>query len=243
MPTPLESLRSSIPGVAWPPLVQGVAALVEATVARLEVTQWLRFEQIEAAQRQQLGVLAEHCAQHSPAFARRLAAANLTAAELAQPGGLARLPPLSRRELQNVDGLFCAQVPEAHQPTGMTQTSGSTGEPTRVMRTGLNKLGHMAMTVRDHRWQRRDARGRLAAMSAHKHEVRELPDWGEPLGLLYRTGPVLSLPATLGVSDLHRRIADFAPQVLVTYPSVLNAMLAIVERTGEGFASFPTCAA
>ncbi len=39
------------------------------------------------------------------------------------------------------------------------------------MRTGLNKLGHMAMTVRDHRWQRRDPRGRLAAMSAHRYEV------------------------------------------------------------------------
>ena len=235
MPAQLDSLRSTISNVAWPPLVQGVAALVEAYVARLEVTEWLPLEKIEAAQRQQLGILAEHCAQHSPAFARRLAAANLTAAELAQPGGLTRLPPLTRRGLQDHDGLFCTSVPEAHQPTGMTQTSGSTGEPTRVMRTGLNKLGHMAMTVRDNRWQRRDARGRLAAMSAHRHEVQDLPDWGEPLGLLYVTGPALGLPATLDIAELHRRIADFAPQVLVTYPSVLNAMLDIVERGGRPF--------
>ena len=235
MSVPTHSLRSSIPHVAWPPLVQGVAALVEATVARLEVTEWLPLEQIEQAQRQQLGILAEHCAQHSSAFARRLKAAGLTAADLAQPGGLARLPPLTRLGLQDHAGLFCASVPEAHQPTGMTQTSGSTGEPTRVIRTGLNKLGHMAMTVRDHRWQRRDARGRLAAMSAHKYEAKALADWGEPLALLYNTGPALSLPATMDVAELHRRIADFAPQVLVTYPSVLGAMLDIVERGGARF--------
>ena len=230
-----DPLRSTIPHVAWPPLVQGVAALVEAYVARLEVTEWLSPERIEQGQREQLGILAAHCAQHSPAFARRLTAAGLTAADLAQPGGLASLPPLTRRGLQDRDGLFCAAVPEAHQPTGMTQTSGSTGEPTQVLRTGLTKLGHMAMTVRDHRWQRRDARGRLAAMSAHRHEVAELSDWGEPLGLLYDSGPALALPATLDVAELQRRIADFAPQVLVTYPSVLNAMLDIVERGGARF--------
>lgn len=235
MPAPPDSLRSSIPGVAWPPLVQGVGALVEAYVARLEVAERLPLERIEAEQREQLGVLAEHCAQNSPAFARRLAAAGLTAADLAQPGGLARLPSLTRRGLQNPDGLFCTQVPEAHQPTGMTQTSGSTGEPTRVMRTGLNKLGHMAMTVRDHRWQRRDARGRLAAMSAHRYQASELADWGEPLALLYHTGPALALPATMAVAELHARIADFAPQVLVTYPSVLNAMLDLIERGGRHF--------
>ena len=235
MAAPLDPLRSSIPDVAWPPLVQGVAALVEAYVARLEVTEWLPLEQIEAAQREQLGILAGHCAQHSPAFAARLVAAGMTSADLIQPGGLARLPPLTRRGLQDRNGLFCAQVPEAHQPTGMTQTSGSTGEPTQVMRTGLGKLGHMAMTVRDHRWQRREARGRLAAMSAHKYEAKELADWGEPLSLLYRTGPALSLPATLDVAELHRRIADFAPQVLVTYPSVLNAMLDLIERGAGTF--------
>ena len=235
MPARSDHLRSSIPGVAWPPLVQGVAALVEAYVARLEVTEWLPLDRIEEAQRQQLGILAAHCSQHSAAFARRLAAAGLAASELAQPGGLARLPPLTRRGLQDRDGLFCAVVPEAHQPTGMTQTSGSTGEPTQVRRTGLTKLGHMAMTVRDHRWQRRDARGRLAAMSAHRHEVTALADWGEPLALIYRTGPALALPATMAVAELHTRIADFAPQVLVTYPSVLNAMLDIVERGGAKF--------
>ena len=235
MAAPLDHLRSSIPSVAWPPLVQGVGALVEAYVARLEVTERLSLEAIEAGQHQQLGILAEHCVRNSPAFAKRLAAANLTVADLAQPGGLARLPPLTRRQLQHHDGLFCTSVPDAHQPTGMTQTSGSTGEPTRVMRTGLNKLGHMAMTVRDHRWQRRDARGRLAAMSAHRHEVSELPDWGEPLALLYDTGPALGLPATMAVTELHARIAEFAPQVLVTYPSVLDAMLQLIERGGRRF--------
>lgn len=230
-----DSLRSSVAGVAWPPLAEATAALVEAYAARLEVSQWLPASEIAAGQRAQLGLLAEHCASHSPAFARRLATAGLTPADLARPGGLQRLPPLTRRELQNHDGLFCGEVPRGHLPVGTTKTSGSTGEPTEVRRTALNQLGHMAMTVRDHRWQGREARGRLAAMSAHNHAITELPDWGGALALLYRTGRALNLPATLDIAELHRRLAEFAPHVLVVYPSVLDGLLDIVERGGAAF--------
>lgn len=228
------SLRSDIPGLAWPPLVEGTGALVQAYVARLGQSEWLRAAEIEQRQRGQLALLAQHCVVHSPHFAMRMREAGLTPADLEQPGGLERLAPLSRRELQSAAGVFCDQVPERHQPVGLSQTSGSTGEPVDIRRTALTQLGWMAMTVRDHQWQNRDAGLRLAAMSAHNHAIKTLPDWGSPLAMLYRTGPALLLPAAIDVARLHGLLIDFVPQVLVIYPTMLAALLDEIERTGCG---------
>jgi phenylacetate-CoA ligase len=229
-----SALRSGVEGVAWPPLTQGTAALIEAYCARLERTQWLPADVIAAGQRHQLGLVAAHCARASPPFAARLEASGLDAVDLAQPGGLQRLAPLTRRDLQRGEAVFCRDVPQGHQPVTLNTTSGSTGEPIAVRRTAVNRLDWMAMTVRDHRWQRRDARLRLAVMSAHLPTVERYPNWGAPLDLIYRTGPALTVPATLDVGELHRLLRDFEPDVLVIYPSMLAALLDLIERGGEG---------
>lgn len=229
-----DRLRSDIPGLAWPPLVEGAGALLQAYVARLGQTEWLPAAEIAQHQRGQLALLAHHCVAHSPHFALRMREAGLTPGDLAQSGGLECLNPLSRRDLQSAPGVFCDNVPERHQPVGLSQTSGSTGEPVTVRRTALTQLGWMAMTVRDHQWQNRDAGLRLAAMSAHNHAVKLLPDWGSPLALLYRTGPALSLPSAIDVAQLHALLLDFGPQVLVIYPTMLTALLDEIERTGRG---------
>ena len=228
-----DSLRSDVPGIAWPPLSEGTGALLQSYVARLGQSEWLPAAEIARHQRGQLALLAQHCVAHSPFFAARMRQAGLAPGDLAQPGGLQRLPPLSRRELQSAPDVFCQQVPDRHQPSGLSQTSGSTGEPVTVRRTALNRLGWMAMTVRDHQWQNRDAGLRLAAMSAHNHAVRALPDWGSPLALLYRTGPALTLPASIDVAELHARLIDFSPQLLVIYPTMLAALIDEIERTGR----------
>ena len=218
MPSPFDTYRSTVSGVVWPPLVEGMGALLLSCLARLEESEWLSAEIIEAHQRAQLGVLAGHCAAHSPAFAARLGAAGLEAEDLAEPGGLQRLPPLTRRDLQRTDGLFCEVVPESHLPLGENTTSGSTGEPVMVRRTTLNQLGWMGATLRDHRWQRRDAGLRLAGMSAHNHAVVRQPDWGSPHSLVYRTGPSIMLPTALDLPEMIAVLEDFRPEVLVVYP-------------------------
>lgn len=89
-----DNYRSSVPGIIWPPLLEGTAALLQSYLAKLEESQWLPVSTIETRQFAQLGLLAEHCMQHSPAFAVRLAEAGLSPGDLAQPAGLQRLPPL-----------------------------------------------------------------------------------------------------------------------------------------------------
>src|SRR5688572_15178401 len=100
MPAQFDNYRSSVSGVVWPPLVEGTGALLLSYLAKLEESEWLPAAAIEAGQLAQLAVLAEHCARHSPAFGARLAEAGLQPSDLGRHGGLQRLPPLTRRDLQ-----------------------------------------------------------------------------------------------------------------------------------------------
>ena len=166
---------STVDGVVWPPILTGAHATLAALVHHLEVSQWLPREQIERLQRAQLARLAEHCAQHSPHFRLRLRESELKAADLAEPGGLERLAPLTRRRIQRAGAhLFCDRVPEGHLPLGEGKTSGSTGEPVVVMRSALSRLHWFAMTLREHFWFARDFREPLhfaARVTVFKHEV------------------------------------------------------------------------
>src|SRR5690606_27378390 len=117
------------------------AARLAGLMRRLEASQWLAPDEIEAAQYAQLRRLARHAARHSPQFQRRLAAAGLRADDLATPEGLRRLPPLRRRDVQAAgDELYCRDVPPGHAPLNETRTSGSTGEPVVIRRTGVTSL-------------------------------------------------------------------------------------------------------
>ena len=116
---------STVDGVVWPPILTGAHATLAALVHHLEVSQWLPREQIERLQRAQLARLAEHCAQHSPHFRLRLRESELKAADLAEPGGLERLAPLTRRRIQRAGAhLFCDRVPEGHLPRDATASGG-----------------------------------------------------------------------------------------------------------------------
>lgn len=70
-------------------------------------------------------------------------------------------------------------------------------------------------------------------MSAHNHAVIRLPDWGSPLGLLYQTGPALSLPTAMDLPAMIALLDDFQPQVLVVYPTILAELLNTVGRPGH----------
>ena len=72
-----------------------------ALLAERRVTERLPAAELARRQGAVLYDLARHAAAHSPHFARRLAADGLTPATLAEPGGLAKLAPLTRRQLVN----------------------------------------------------------------------------------------------------------------------------------------------
>lgn len=202
----------------------GQAQLLVRAMQMLEATQWQSREEIEALQYRKLVVLARHCEAHSAQFRARLHAAGLTAQDLAAPDGFAKLPLLSRRELQGAKDLFCSEIPQAHLPAYETRTSGSTGEPVLVRRTAYSQLDWLSTTMREHLWHERDFLAPFCAIRANIPKLTRLENWGAPAALLRKTGPALGIPITTDIETQIALIRGFMPQTLLIYPSNLAAL-------------------
>lgn len=231
----LAQLRSHIAGVVWPPVSTGTAATLAMMLDAFDGSQWLDPAAISELQFRQLRSLADYCVQHSPHFARRLAAVGLTPATLASPEGLSRLPPLRRRDLQDASDLFCDEVPAGHAPLREMHSSGSTGEPVRVLRTGMCEMMWLAHMVRDEIWHQRDLKGRRCSIRAIAAEPVHFQTWGGIVGELFETGEVLAIPSRIPVAEQIARIDDFRPDSLLAYPNVIAALLEECRDRGRGF--------
>ena len=221
----LARMRSNIPAVTWPPISAGAAGSVALLLRQLDRTQWLPPKAIAAGQAAQLRLLARAHVQTTPHFARRLADAGLTAEDLGTAEGLAALPPLTRHDVQDLgDDLFATQLPPSHQPVTVLKSSGSTGQPVAVRRTGVNSMFWSAMTLRDHLWRDLDLGGGLVTCRFKTREVIDRPSWGSPFSLLLATGPSRTVPLLSSIEDIAEHVVSFAPHLLQLYPSVLAAL-------------------
>ena len=234
----LGAMRSDIAESAWPPITDSRTAVLAALVHQLDRSQWLSCDEIASRQRVQLTALLTYHASHSLGFAARLTAAGVTTNDLCQPGGLVRIPALSRIEVQGFAANFDDKdLPVKHQPVTSANTSGSTGEPVRVWRTALNRLHWLALTVRYHLWAEHEIPARLAIIRANVKTFGPRADWGVPMGLLWNSGPALLIDIE---NDINRQIdllADFAPDSVIIYPTNLLSLLDTMEQRGE---SLPT---
>ncbi len=229
---------SDIDGVSWPPVPRGPRATLMALSRTLEHTQWLGPDDIRREQFHQIGLLAAHFAQRSPLFAERLQRAGLAAADLATPEGFARLPPVTRRGLQDAgERLYCLDVPESHRPIYAAETSGSTGQRVEIRKTAVTNLIWMAMTLRGHDWSGRDLGGRNASILPHIEKVQEVGDWGPPFAHLYKTGPTLALPTVIGIDEQVRRLRAFMPDYLLLSPTNLAGVMDECRAAGGPLAS------
>lgn len=205
-----------------------MSALAEAVTLRLDQlkkTQWISSSLIKEFQFRQLELLVDYCERHSPYFAQRLKAANLTSKQFSTPSGFSKLPPLSRRHLQEAGNAFyCKEIPKNHGALYKSKTSGSTGEPVVVQKTGLNQLNWFATNLLDHLWHARDFNARLCAVRPAIQTYTPQKNWGLPANLLFKTGNSLGLPITADISQLAEWISEFKPNNLLIYPSVLKAL-------------------
>jgi phenylacetate-CoA ligase len=234
-PAALGAALSSVAGVTWPPLVGGEAAHLGALLYQLEQSQWLTANAIALRQHQQLVEAATHAETHSVYFRRRMQAAGLRPEQLSTPDGLRRLPVMQRRDVQAAgETLFCAQIPRAHAPVVESSTSGSSGQPVVVKRTAVSRLMWLAMTLREHLWQRRDFRGKLAVIRNDylQGDQTDSPTWGPPASLLFETGSSHALAVRAGVDRQFEWLQSINPDYLLVYPSNLAALLGQFEQRG-----------
>jgi phenylacetate-CoA ligase len=233
MPSYLDYVKSGVAGIAWPPVAEGDTATLLAIARHLEASQWLDADTLRAKQLEQLAVLAPWLAARSPAFARRLERAGLTASDLGSAAGLAALPVVDRRWFREEPDVDCDAVPPGHEPVGTNVTSGSTGEFIRVKRTRIGQLVWLAMILRDHAWRRTDFAVPLATTKAPNPGVKRYPNWGAPANLLFETGPALTLPVSMPGDQLLELMAQFETGNLLIYPNALGTLLDAAEARGE----------
>jgi len=216
-------------------MLAGDAAPLAALMQQLEHTQWLPAAAIALRQQQQLLEIAVHAEIHSVQFRSRMQAAGLRPQQLSTREGLRRLPVLRRRDVQAAgETLFCTQIPHAHAPVAESRTSGSSGEQVRVKRTAVSRLMWLAMTLREHLWQRRDFRGRLAIIRDDYLQAEQVdwPTWGPPASLLFETGTSHALAVRAGVARQFDWLQSINPDYLLVYPTNLAALLAQFEQRG-----------
>jgi len=206
--------------------MSAMAAALVALVGQLQTTERQTPDALAALQLHRLDLLTAHLETHSGQFRARLRAAGLSRAELLVPDGLQRLPVLSRRILQNAKDLFCETLPAGHGKTYQTETSGSTGEAVVVRRTGVNGLDWMAASMRDHLWHKREFQVPFCSIRANFSELVLCKDWGPPVNMLFKTGPLLGIPVPTGIDRQIELIREFKPQILLIYPSTLTALMA-----------------
>lgn len=239
LPDPrLSAMLSNTPLSDWPPVADDKHAVLASMAWQFDRSQWLPADDIAALQYRQLQVLVRFHAQHAPAFAERLAAAGLTPTDIATPDGLRRLPELTRPMVQSGRHVAAEEpLPKMHRPTGLVNTSGSTGEPVRVVRTALNRLHWLGLSIRFHLWAEPDLSGRFAAIRANLTKHGAMPDWSAPMNLLWRTGPMLLIDIETDIDRQLDMLADFAPDTVLIYPSNLAALAERMSARGIGLPS------
>lgn len=239
LPDPrLSAMLSNTPLSDWPPVADDKHAVLASMAWQFDRSQWLPADDIAALQYRQLQVLVRFHAQHAPAFAERLAAAGLTPTDIATPDGLRRLPELTRPMVQSGRHVAAEEpLPRMHRPTGLVNTSGSTGEPVRVVRTALNRLHWLGLSIRFHLWAEPELTARFVAIRANLSKHGPMPDWSAPMNLLWRTGPMLLIDIETDIDRQLDLLTEFAPDTVLIYPSNLAALAERMLVRGIGLPS------
>ena len=215
-----------IPGIVWPPLSWDTKHML----AQLRATESLTESQIQAGQLRQLRALAAH-AREQTKWGHENLPEDLTWESFRA------LPVLDRTFVQAHElELAARRIPPEHGTTNEALTSGSTGTPVRVLKSGLCGTLWGAVTALDHAWHQRDLTRVLGA-------IRWLPSapypglygesWGPAAEILGDTGGMwvlnISTPTHLQLDwlDAHSDIA-----YLVTFPSNLWELLRLCQERG-----------
>ena len=208
--------------------VSGRGTQLLALQEQLDRSERLPPARIEQEQFERLGILAAHAGRHAAFYRERLAAAGVAAGAVLTPESWQRLPVLERADVQTqAEALSCHSLPPECRVAGEVHTSGSTGRPVRVLKTEFEQLLWEALTLRDHRWHRRDFTGTLAGIRWYPDGVavppdgQRWPDWGAPVAHLYPSGPSCGLSIAATSAQQAHWLGAVQPDYLVAFPSLL----------------------
>lgn len=223
-------LRSALGacGVRWPAVPSPRANRLLALLYQLQDSECWSAERLREAQQEQAGELLHYARKEVPLYAGRLKDARPP-----EPGSTSwlEIPLLTREDVQqHAADLRSRAIPASHGRVFENRTSGSTGQPVAVLRTGLTQLLWEAISLREHLWQHRDASLTEAIIRANgprapAPEGRRFAGWGIPFDLLWKCGPAHALDMRTDVAAQAAWLRNLRPDYFLTYPSNLEALL------------------
>ncbi|NKB48779.1 MAG: phenylacetate--CoA ligase family protein [Alphaproteobacteria bacterium] len=176
-----------------------------------------------AAQLRQAAELIRFAQKYSPFYKERLASTLTAPREELTPEMFAAIPFLTREGVQGAGrSLFSTKLPEGHGPAFDVHTTGSSGQPVHVKSTKFSSLFNTAVTLRGHRWFRRDLAGTNVPIKVVSKDAgrEEVSGWAAG-----STGQSYIYSNRMPVSQLLDWLLIDDPHYLQCHPSILQELI------------------
>lgn len=222
--------RGSVGGLSWPPLPPAEALRLLVLGQQLDESQWWPPDRLRAHQLRQLNALITHAAS-LPFYCERLEAAGIRNGTAVTWESFARLPPLTRRDVQT-DGarMRSDRYPRMHGDVVRVWTTGATAMPASFELTAVSAAIAEAFALRGHEWRGERPAGKLAlimslrAADGSEPVSRKTVHWGRPVAPVYPTGPAVLLGIGVATARQVEWLRREEPELLITPASNLMAL-------------------
>jgi len=233
----------TVPGYHWPALPDAAFAQAWNAYLELDRSQWLKPDEIQQRQLQQVRALLTHAAAHMPYYRQLLAGADIAPAQLQAMDDFRRIPLLPRRVYQDkVMSLAGVELPPGTVASVTLRTGGSSGTPIFVHTTNMTDLWWHALYLRDLEWCGIDPTGTRAVIRSTGATGAELqrmlqgvsqPCWSPALDPLIQTGPAHTMDVGQDPRWQWRWLQRIAPDYLWSCPANLEALAYQVRQLGR----------
>ncbi len=223
---------SSLPGIEWPAIPAPAGASMLAMQWQLEKSQWWSADQILDRQLEQVRTLVAHAAGTVPYYRDLLKKAGLSGVADLDEQDFRRLPLLAKAQLRaHCKALGAAAMPPGHGDVFEVRTSGSTGEPVRVLHSRMSEFFFHALVVREHLLSGRDLEKKFGAIRLAAPRARA-PHWGV-MAAMFRTGEAASIDALAGVESQLGWLLEERPAYLLAHPSNVRELVLHSAAAGK----------
>jgi phenylacetate-CoA ligase len=218
----------------WKPAGGGTAPRV---FAQLVEGEFRDPAEVNAVADVRLRSMIAHAVETAPYYIALFQQLRLAPADIAGVADLPRLPVMGKAEQRrNRERLRSRQLPKGERIHGWFASSGTTGQPTRVLHTESSNRMFSYLVQRQFRWFRFDPAGTFAIIRP-PHSLPPRRD-GKPhgadatgrlrhwryVGTFFRTGPLAYASANLPGERLLAWLAEVRPAYLQTYSETLEQL-------------------
>lgn len=237
-----ERDKPSIRGVMWPVVYPPDISRYLALQHYFKQSEFFSREKLQALQFKQLEVLLNHASRTVPYYNKLFKEQKIKSGKQLDQEVWLSLPILKREVLQKqYDHLISKSIPKIHGNTYTTSTSGSTGMPVTVLKTGLVQFFWNAVKLRDHEWHERNTEDRKHASirfveekdKAIAPEGLSVSSWGYPLNWLSPPGMTALLNIESTITEQLEWTIKEDPEYLLSNPSNLYALAQAYEKSDK----------